>query len=1322
MDSQRIFTAAAIACLSLLAACSAGGDFPARDNTPAAMQLSADYLREHTARNVDGIGWYRLDANMQVLPNWQGLEIGGGLQQGFVISIGTDSPDDIYLAAVYDDARYVLQDAQLTAEAANDNLLLAISRRSADLALFGISRTVDRGTARAGQELATVRFMEGYERMWRSASLVNEDPNSAVELSVENILPESVTLTWEERNIGDYDNNGIISISDITPIGILFKQTSASHDPDGEITLVDGDGNGEINLADLTPIARNFGRSLAGYSLYTLNAETNDPAQLELHSRPAVLRAEVYAAASPFERRQRLRYNTAWTPAAVGQYSLAVRTWDTDGSEGQFSNVVSVDVENGNQPPAWDGGSFMVDKQVTGLLLSFPQAIDPESEELSYRVDYAGSGDFPGSPHEGFVMVPSELTTGSPPFEYFLAELIADVLYQVELRAIDPQGAQSPALVKFERMSVLQTDLAAVWDMHGADLSRTGTISLLGLQEPLSIDQTLALDGGDALRRNEMLFSDPEAFPVAFYFASGAALHAFVIKDDANMEAPFDNYGSTEFLGAFSHTKSARYMIAADGAALWRWQFPSLAETEALSTSGELLLAGELIFSGSADGAVLLRNYFGGESFVAPATGSPSLSLSSDGDNVYQLCDDGTLRRFSMPFFEDVQSADLPVPQPGSSLICLTSLDRLVAVLPDGNVTIRSATDLTEVHATDAADGASDTCAAAVQWTDPPMLLIGESDSGPGRLRAVSLDDYTVLWDEPVQCVSISASSDRIFIRNSAELQIRDFQGRLRQSVPMAGNVNSQPALDAEGLGAVHGANLSWLEEAVSDLPPVWQGTTGLRELEVGDGQVTLRWDHALDEHGEVVNYVVYYGSVFPPDPDGLQTFIVSDLPDNGTGTHEYVLDGLQNGTRYWFIVQAYDGYLDDNPDIESNLNWLAATPPWQSEELILGEDLPAGEIFYMRGLADPAGELHIVYNDEASLALTHLYGSTGNWQSETAGLGSYSSNAFDLGWNTDLLIGRANSITANAGVLARSGPGAYSYIPLTGSVPVANPQLAVAFGDEIGFGFTEFAGGAFPDIINHYYFSSVDTGVFLPPLAIETPVENYGRDLDLLFDPLDDAAPWLSFQRGVEKDPNRLTPADGTLHFWRDLGSGLTVENVDLGDNPGESDVGKRVVMTLDGSGNPLLAYYDLDSSPGQPRGQLKTARWDGAQWSVSVLENRDLSFQDTFTYRHTAPELSLVRSAGGEIAIGELLRGNMPSSSILPHSVGVRAWIDLGSGFELEILTDLLPVLPSDREPCVAMYDGNGILHIFVATAQEPLPEDPWVADTILHLWRGG
>jgi fibronectin type 3 domain-containing protein len=78
----------------------------------------------------------------------------------------------------------------------------------------------------------------------------------------------SATLQWTEKNVGDYDNNSEVGITDLQPLAnFIFQKVNETSDPVWA-GLMDGDGNGEINLADIQPIAANFGATVRGYQVY----------------------------------------------------------------------------------------------------------------------------------------------------------------------------------------------------------------------------------------------------------------------------------------------------------------------------------------------------------------------------------------------------------------------------------------------------------------------------------------------------------------------------------------------------------------------------------------------------------------------------------------------------------------------------------------------------------------------------------------------------------------------------------------------------------------------------------------------------------------------------------------------------------------------------------------------------------------------------------------------------------------------------------------------------------------------------------------------
>jgi len=136
-------------------------------------------------------------------------------------------------------------------------------------------------------------------------------------------------LSWTYRNKGDYDLNGAVNISDLTPIGLHFQKTSA--DPLWFLcTQADGDNNGEINITDITPIGTNFGGTIVGYRVYGTDDITGDWNYLG----EATVDANLHKNAAP------LRFVISLPSLEYDYYAL----WPYDGSEdeGGWSNIVQL--------------------------------------------------------------------------------------------------------------------------------------------------------------------------------------------------------------------------------------------------------------------------------------------------------------------------------------------------------------------------------------------------------------------------------------------------------------------------------------------------------------------------------------------------------------------------------------------------------------------------------------------------------------------------------------------------------------------------------------------------------------------------------------------------------------------------------------------------------------------------------------------------------------------------------------------------------------------------------------------------------------------
>jgi hypothetical protein len=76
-----------------------------------------------------------------------------------------------------------------------------------------------------------------------------------------------VGMEWDYANRGDYNQDGLVSVNDLTPIGQNFGAASGSAGWP-EACLADGNRDGVITVNDITPIGQCFGCSLGGYNVY----------------------------------------------------------------------------------------------------------------------------------------------------------------------------------------------------------------------------------------------------------------------------------------------------------------------------------------------------------------------------------------------------------------------------------------------------------------------------------------------------------------------------------------------------------------------------------------------------------------------------------------------------------------------------------------------------------------------------------------------------------------------------------------------------------------------------------------------------------------------------------------------------------------------------------------------------------------------------------------------------------------------------------------------------------------------------------------------
>jgi len=133
-------------------------------------------------------------------------------------------------------------------------------------------------------------------------------------------------LSWTYRNKGDYDLNGMVNVSDLTPVGSYYGMSSS--DPMWlKAAAADGDGNGMITVSDITPIGQGFGATITGYQVW--GAEEQDGEWSYIGGTTV----EVNLSKNPI----RPRFVVNLPSLDYNYYSL----WPYDGSddEGWWSNI-----------------------------------------------------------------------------------------------------------------------------------------------------------------------------------------------------------------------------------------------------------------------------------------------------------------------------------------------------------------------------------------------------------------------------------------------------------------------------------------------------------------------------------------------------------------------------------------------------------------------------------------------------------------------------------------------------------------------------------------------------------------------------------------------------------------------------------------------------------------------------------------------------------------------------------------------------------------------------------------------------------------------
>lgn len=243
-------------------------------------------------------------------------------------------------------------------------------------------------------EVLTVNFAAGAAPERVASAVPDQAASATPDLTVD---IDTGAVGFSYVNLGDYNQNSIVEVGDITPLGVHFAEQSPDFpDPfpwESIGSVVDGNQNGLIEVADLTPLGQNFGNTVDHWLLYggdiadyPENAGDDNGAATELATIefPA---GGVQAA--------RLMVDDTVVPA-VGMLPDYEALWLRPVGDAQDEGVGSnrVDVPQGDRdPPVWtidpEGvGAVEAIPLDGGVRLMWGEATDAESPPVTYIVYY----------------------------------------------------------------------------------------------------------------------------------------------------------------------------------------------------------------------------------------------------------------------------------------------------------------------------------------------------------------------------------------------------------------------------------------------------------------------------------------------------------------------------------------------------------------------------------------------------------------------------------------------------------------------------------------------------------------------------------------------------------------------------------------------------------------------------------------------------------------------------------------------------------------------------------------------------------------------
>ena len=249
-------------------------------------------------------------------------------------------------------------------------------------------------------------------------------------------------LNWRYYCTGDYNQNGLVEVADLTPLGQNYN-VAGPFEPTSALSVVDGNSDGLIAVTDITPIGQNYGNQVSAYNVYGSDLEDDYPDNAADDNGGATLVDTVDFSTGIKNPGERIVFS--YTPTAPFAYYW-VRPTDgaADGTPSTLATAGTPTVEVTPQVVHEDlgmgasGNLLMVDGHPALLLtphpdggegeLQFQRALDDQGEDWGNPVTLA-------TPFDGWMKPSMAIIGGNPAVTY---QQDSDLYF---VRADDAQGS-----------------------------------------------------------------------------------------------------------------------------------------------------------------------------------------------------------------------------------------------------------------------------------------------------------------------------------------------------------------------------------------------------------------------------------------------------------------------------------------------------------------------------------------------------------------------------------------------------------------------------------------------------------------------------------------------------------------------------------------------------------------------------------------------------------------------------------------------------------------------------------------------------------------